>query len=213
VTQRIRVLLVDDHAVVRAGYRLLLLGHPGIEVAGEASSGEEACAAFQTLRPEVVILDLSLPGIGGLETLRRLKSHDPAVKVLVFSMHDEPVYVSRALEAGARGYMTKSGAPELLAEAVRKVAAGGRFLDPCLAGRIDCGNGEDTAGALTGLSSREFDVFRLLASGATVREAAQRLHLTPKTVANYATRIKDKLDVRSLAEMARLAIRMGVIGE
>jgi DNA-binding NarL/FixJ family response regulator len=211
--KRVRILLVDDHAVVRAGYRLLLSGDPGIIVAGEAASGEEACAAFQALRPEVVILDLSLPGIGGLETLRRLKVHDPGVQVLVFSMHDEPVYVSRALEAGARGYMTKSGAPELLAEAVRKIAAGGRFLDPCLAGRIDCGGSEDAGDVLAGLSSREFDVFRLLASGATVRETAERLHLTSKTVANYMTLIKSKLGVRSVAEMARLAIRMGVVGE
>ncbi|HLF96181.1 MAG TPA: response regulator transcription factor [Methylococcaceae bacterium] len=211
--RRVRILLVDDHAVVRAGYRLLLSGDPGIVVAGEAASGEEACAAFQALRPEVVILDLSLPGIGGLETLRRLKVYDPGVRVLVFSMHDEPVYVSRALEAGARGYMTKSGAPELLAEAVRKIAAGGRFLDPSLEGRVDFHAGEDRVDALAGLSSREFDVFRLLASGATVREAAERLHLTPKTVANYATSVKSKLDVRSVAEMARLAMRTGVIGE
>lgn len=214
MAEPIRVMLVDDHAVVRAGYRQLLGQTPHIEVVCEAGRGEEACRLYAEQRPDVVVMDLSLPGIGGLETVRRLMIRDPAARVLIFSMHDEPLYVRRALEAGARGYITKSCQPEVLVLAVKEVAEGEMFLDPALSERMS------EAGAplvlappgLEQLAPREFDVFLLLAKGATTREVADQLCLSHKTVGNYATVIKAKLGVNTSAEMARLAIEQGLIG-
>lgn len=209
----ISVMLVDDHAVVRAGYRLLLANAGRIEVVGEAARGEEACQLFLDRRPDVVVMDLNLPGIGGLAALRRIKGRDATAKVLVFSIHDELVYVTRALEAGASGYLSKSCAPEILVEAVVRIAAGEVYVEPVLARRLaDQSLARSHAERMLGrLSSREFDVFRLLARGLTTRETAEELRLSHKTVANYASIIKDKLEVATTVELARLAYRLGLI--
>lgn len=209
---KITVMLVDDHAVVRAGYRLLLSGTPNIEVVGEAERGEEACQLYADTRPDVIVMDLSLPGIGGLASIRRIRSRDTSARILVFSIHDELIYVVRALEAGARGYITKSCAPEILVEAVARIASGESFLEPEIAQRLamqTLGGAEATT-ALNTLSAREFDVFLLLAKGYTTREVAEELRLGYKTVANYSTLIKSKLGVNTTAGMARLAYQNGI---
>jgi DNA-binding NarL/FixJ family response regulator len=208
---RVRVLLVDDHAVVRAGYRLLLQNAPEIEVVAEAESGEIAYQRFNELAPDVVVLDLSLPGIGGLEAIRRIIARDAEARILVFSMHEDTMFVEHALAAGARGYITKSSAPHVLVEAVKQVAAGGAYLDAGLAQRLAFQKirGRDTP--LMGLSTREFEIFCLLAEGSSTNEIAKRLSLSAKTVANYSSQIKGKLEVNTVAELTRLAIRHGIV--
>ena len=208
---RVRVLLVDDHAVVRAGYRLLLQNAPEIEVVAEADSGELACRLFAEQAPDVVIMDLTLPGIGGLEAIRRIMQRDPNARVLVFSMHEDTMFVEHALAAGARGYVTKSSAPQVLVAAVKQVAAGGRPLAGDIAQRLafDRVRGRDTP--LMELSTREFEIFCLLAEGLNSGDIAKRLSLSQKTVANYGTQLKSKLNVGSVAELTRLAIRHGII--
>ena len=211
IAPRVRVLLVDDHAVVRAGYRLLLQNAPEIEVVAEADSGELACRLFDELSPDVVVMDLTLPGIGGLEAIRRIVQRDPQARVLVFSMHEDTMFVEHALAAGARGYVTKSSAPQVLVAAVKQVATGGRPLAGNIAQRLafDRVRGRDTP--LMKLSTREFEIFCLLAEGLSSVDIAKRLSLSHKTVANYGTQLKSKLQVGSVAELTRLAIRHGII--
>jgi DNA-binding NarL/FixJ family response regulator len=206
-----RVLLVDDHAVVRAGYRLLLQHEPDVEVCAEAESAESACRQYADLKPDVVVMDLALPGMGGLEAIKRIRMRDPAARILVFSMHEEPMFVERALAAGASGYVAKSSAPQALVAAVRQVAAGGRYLDRALEQRLAFDRVRGADSPLLQLSTREFEIFCLLAEGASSADIARRLSLSPKTVANYSTQLKSKLDVSSVAELARLAIRHGII--
>jgi len=208
----IRVLLVDDHAVVRAGYRTLLDGAPEVEVVAEAERGEEACQRFAELRPDVVVMDLSLPGIGGLEAIRRILARDRDAAILVFSMHDDTAFVEKALAAGARGYITKNSAAEIMVDAIRTVAAGQPYIDyelaQNLALRRAAGRGREL---FDGLTTREFQIFTLLAHGLTPAETASELSLSYKTVANYTTQIKSKLNVKSTTELVHLAIRHGII--
>lgn len=212
MSKKISVMLVDDHAVVRAGYRLLLSRSEDIQVVCEAERGEEACQLYAQYQPQVVVMDLSLPGIGGLASVRRLVSRDPAARILMFSIHDEPAYVVRALEAGAKGYITKSCAPEILVEAVERIAGGESYLEQEIAQKLAMQTASKTGGSpLNCLSAREFDVFCLLAKGYTTREVADELRLGYKTVANYTTLIKAKLTVNTTAEMARLAYRNGLM--
>lgn len=204
-------MLVDDHAVVRAGYRMLLKNSSDIEVIAEADNGETACKYYADQHPDVVVMDLSLPGIGGLEAIRRIIARDAEARVLVFSMHEDTIFVEQALQAGARGYMTKSGAPEALIEAVRALSAGKTYLDKNIAERLAFQKmrGKDTP--FSGLSTREFEIFCLLAEGQSTSDIAKRLSLSYKTVANYSTQIKNKLEVSSIAEIARLAIRHHIV--
>jgi two-component system invasion response regulator UvrY len=208
---RIRALLVDDHPVVRAGYRLLLESTAEIEVVAEADSGELACRHFIDCRPDIVIMDLSLRGMGGLEATRRILARDPAARVLVFSMHEDTMFAEQSLAAGASGYLTKSSAPRTLIEAARQIAAGGRYLDPALAQRLAFRQTGGRAEPFRKLSTREFEILCLLARGETTADIAARLSLSGKTVANYATRIRAKLGVATSAELTRLAIRHGVV--
>ena len=157
--------MVDDHAVVRAGYRMLLKNSPEIEVVGEADNGELACRSYADIHPDVVVMDLTLPGIGGLEAIRRIVSRDPKARVLVFSMHDEPVFVDQALEAGAQGYITKSGSPEVLIEAVKQIAAGKRYLDTELEKRHTLQTPRSQSSPFSQLSVREFEICCLMAEG------------------------------------------------
>jgi DNA-binding NarL/FixJ family response regulator len=208
---RVRVLLVDDHAVVRAGYRLLLQNAPEIEVVAEADSGELGCRLFAELAPDVVVMDLKLPGIGGLEAIRRIVQRSRQAKVLVFSMHEDILFVEQALAAGARGYVTKSSAPRVLVAAVKQVAAGGQPLAGDIARRLEFARGRGGDSPLRQLSTREFEIFCLLAEGLGSADVAKRLSLSHKTVANYGTQLKAKLGVATVAELTRLAIRHGVI--
>lgn len=213
MNRKITVMLVDDHAVVRAGYRLFLSQTGNIEVVCEAARGEEACQYYLDYRPEVTVMDLNLPGIGGLAALRRIVARDPSAKALMFSIHDELMYVTRALEAGAKGYITKSCAPELLVEAVVKIAADETFLEPDIAQKLAYQSvaRNESQVALNTLSAREFDVFCLLAKGLNTREVAEELQLGYKTVSNYASLIKDKLNVNTTTDLVRLAYQYGVI--
>jgi DNA-binding NarL/FixJ family response regulator len=208
---RLRVLLVDDHAVVRAGYRMLLQSAPEIEVVAEADSGEAACRQYAEQSPDVVVMDLTLPGIGGLEAIRRIVQRSRHAKVLVFSMHEDTLFIEQALAAGASGYVTKSSAPHVLVAAVKQVAAGGRPLAGDIAQRLAAARGGGRDSPLKELSTREFEIFCLLAEGLGSAEIAKRLSLSHKTVANYGTQIKSKLDVGTVAELTRLAIRHGII--
>jgi two-component system, NarL family, invasion response regulator UvrY len=209
--EKIRVLLVDDHAVVRAGYRMLLKNSEDIEVIGEADSGEQACKTFVELQPDVIVMDLSMPGIGGLEAIRRIIARDANAKILVFSMHEDTVFVEQALQAGAKGYITKSGAPEILVEAIKELAAGKSHIDSDIVQRLAIQKSRGKDSPFSNLSTREFEIFCLLAEGLNTSEIAKRLSLSYKTVANYSTQIKTKLDVATMAEIARLAIRHNII--
>ena len=186
----IRILLVDDHAVVRAGYRRLLEQASSCWAVTEASSGEAAYQACVHAEFDVVVMDISLPGISGLETLARLRRRDPKIRVLIFSMHEEPVFAEHALSNGAAGYITKSSAPEVLVEAVQRVSVGRHYLGP----NVCCQHGDPAPAALQGLSPREFEIFRLLAEGRGSDEIARLLSISYKTVANYGSGIRDKLD-------------------
>lgn len=211
MSDKIKVMLVDDHAVVRAGYRMLLKNAPEIEVIVEASSGEDGCRLYTEHKPDVVVMDLSLPGIGGIEAIKRIHSRDNKAKILVFSMHEEVIFVEQALQAGAYGYITKSTAPQLLVEAITRVSKGDKYIDSELAQRLAYQKSRGQDSPLSDLSTREFEIFCMLAEGLNTSEIAKRLSLSYKTVANYSTQIKSKLDVTTVADIARLAIRYNVI--
>lgn len=211
MSDRIRVMLVDDHAVVRAGYQMLLKNSPEIEVIAEASTGEEACRIYTEQNPDVVVMDLSLPGIGGIEAIKRIYSRDNKSRILVFSMHEEVIFVEQALQAGARGYITKSTDPQLLVEAIKRLAIGEKYIDTELAQRLAYEKSRGQDSPLSDLSTREFEIFCMLAKGLNTSEIAKRLSLSYKTVANYSTQIKNKLDATTVADIARLAIRYNII--
>ena len=202
-----RILLVDDHAVVRAGYKLLLSQTEGLEVIAEASTGEEGCEKYTRHQPDLVIMDLNLPGFGGLEAIRRIILRDREAKILVFSIHDEGVYVSRALEAGALGYLCKSSHPEVLVEAVLICSRGMTFIDPSLNIQVSVTRQKSPpyGNPLAELTPREFDIFCLMAKGYSVREASTQLSISVKTVGNYVTLIKEKLGVNTSTELVKLA--------
>jgi DNA-binding NarL/FixJ family response regulator len=206
----IRVLLVDDHPVVRTGYQRLLEQAGDITVVAQADRTDAACAAFVQHGPDVTVTDLAMPGSGGLELIRRLRSRAPQAGILVFSMHDSAMLVQRALEIGARGFLTKSSPPEALLDGVRRVAAGQRYLDPGLPSIwLDATSPDNRLATLT---PREFEIFRLLAAGKTPTACAAALSLSAKTISNHQTAIKEKLGVSTTAAMVHLAIRHGVIG-
>jgi DNA-binding NarL/FixJ family response regulator len=205
----IRLLLVDDHPVVRAGYQRLLEQAGDMRVVAQAGRVDEAVAAFATHAPDVTVTDLSMPGSGGLELIRRVLARAADARLLVFSMHDSAMLVARAFDIGARGFLSKSSAPESLLDAVRKVHAGQRYLSPDLPAHLM--QGTPPGGALDSLTPREFEIFRLLARGESIAGCALALSLSPKTVSNHQTLIKEKLGLTTSAALAHLAIRHGVI--
>ena len=208
----IRLLLVDDHPVVRAGYQRLLEQTSEMRVVAQAGGVDAACAAFAALgleHPDVTVTDLSMPGSGGLELIRRLRERQADARVLVFSMHDSEMLVRRAFELGARGFLPKSSEPDRLLDAVRAVHAGQRYLGAGLPAQLLQAAGG--ANALDSLTPREFEVFRLLARGESPADCARALHLSAKTVSNHQTLIKEKLGVATSAALAHLAIRHGVV--
>lgn len=205
------ILIVDDHAVVRQGYASLLATLLEGVTVSEAASGEEALQRVAQGCPELVILDVGLPGISGLETARRLRARQPQLRVLFFSMHDELPVVRKALEAGASGYLTKSAAPQVLLEAVRKVLAGHTYIEHGLATALACTGGAGQDPRLGGMTQRELEIFVLLARGVGVRQIADKLCISAKTVANYQTQLKNKLQVGSQSELVHLAIDTGLL--
>lgn len=206
----IRVMLVDDHAVVRMGFRMLL-GTAGIEVVGEAESGEQACRDYPQLAPDVVVMDLSMPGMGGLEAVRRLLARDPSIRILALSALEATAYPQRILKAGALGYLSKRSAPEALIEAVRTVAGGRRYLDAQLGRRMALAHIEGEASPVDVLTEREFAVFLHLAQGRTVAQIADNLKLAPSTVGTHLYNVKQKLAAGNQAELTLVALRWGLI--
>lgn len=204
----LRVVLADDHAVVRTGYRRLLELDERLQVVGEFADGDAAYLWLSRHPADVLVLDLSMPGRGGLEVLRCLKARVPAVRVLVFSMHDSPAIVAQALRAGADGYLTKSSAPDLLVDAVHRVAAGERPLSDDIAALA--GESDPRALPHMRLSPREFDLFRLLVRGIALEDIAAQLYLSTKTIANYQTLIRKKLGLANVVEMYRYAREHGL---
>ena len=212
MSHKIKIILVDDHAVVRAGFKMLLAASDTIEVIGDAARGEQAIQLYQELEPDMVVMDLSMPGIGGLETIRRIVQRDSEALILVFSVHHEQVYVNRAMSAGAKGYITKNSAPEILAEAIQAIMQGDCYVETgLLKGSDACACHGDYQSVIAAFSAREFDVFHLLAKGLTVHKIADQLCLGHKTVANYATQIKKKLNVDTTAELAHIAVNLGIV--
>ena len=207
----IRIMLVDDHAIVRAGFRRLLEQRSDFRVVAEAADAERAYALYVEHEPDVVVMDLSMPGVSGLDTIRRIIGRQADARILVFSMHEDASVAERAIQLGARGYVTKSNAPEVLAAAVAEVVAGRLALSPDMAKLIAMLrlNGEDNP--LKALTAREFEIFRLLVTGRPAIEIAKLLNLSTKTVANYHTLIKQKLNISSDVELVLLAQRQDVI--
>jgi DNA-binding NarL/FixJ family response regulator len=201
----VNILIVDDHAIVRDGLARLLASD-GDHVVSQAATGRDALIQAKQLRPDLIVLDLNLPGLGGLELLRRLIAAG-ASRILILSMHAEPLYARRALEAGARGYVSKNAAPDELLTAVRRVAGGGRYVEAEIAQELALGGGAE---ALDALSPRELEMMRLLAGGSSLAEIAAALGVGYKTVANTLTLIKSKLGVARTADLVRLAIETGV---
>lgn len=211
MSPRIRVMLADDHAVVRAGYRFLLENVQDIEVVAEASSGEDALAQFSEVKPDVLVIDLTMPGIGGMEAIRQLRRTQPDARILVFSMHENAALVEHALQEGAAGYISKNSPPDTLVAAVRRIAAGNVYIDSELAQSMVVQQSRGQREALAGLSTRELQILRLFAEARAIEEIAESLSLSNKTIANYLTQIKDKLNVNSSAELVRLAISKGLV--
>ena len=208
----ITVLLVDDHAVVRTGFRLLLQSVAEVSAVHEAESGEVACQRYTELAPDVIVMDLAMPGMGGLEALRRIRSHDSNARVLALSAHDDPMHARRALREGALGFLSKRSAPEALIEAVTAVAAGRRYIDASLAQELALADLDGAAKSpIERLSEREFEVFVRLARGATVQRIAEDLKLSASTVGTHLYNIKQKLAVVNQSELTLLAIRHGLI--
>ena len=205
------VLLVDDHAVVREGYRRLLERCPEIVVVGEAASAMEAYRKFCELQPDVVIMDISLPDVSGVEAIRRLQLRDSSVRILVFSIHDEAIFPKRAFQVGARGYVTKASAPEVLVDAVRSVARGEVFLSADVAQTLAMHTVLKREDALRLLSDREFEILRLVAEGHSLQDIAGRLSLAYKTIANYQSIIKQKLGIDTSVQLVRFAAENGLL--
>jgi len=208
---KLNVLLVDDHEVVRAGYRRLLEGTPDIAVIAEASSGEQAYQDYFHYNPDVLVMDLSMPGMGGLEASIRILAKDSAARILVFSVHENEVFLTRALDSGIAGYISKRSASQVMIEAVRQVASGSVYVGQEMMPYLVKRKTTPESGAVAGLTPREFEVFHLLADSKSVNDIAEILNLSPKTVGHHCTSVKKKLGVSDIAALTRLAIRMGVI--
>ena len=207
-----KILIVDDHPIVRAGVGRLLAAEPEIEVR-EATNGREALSIYRELQPTLVILDLNLPGIGGLEVLTRLKAADPDARVLVLSMHDDEIHVTRTLRAGAAGYVTKNAPPEELLEAIGRVTRGHTYIEREIAEDLVFASVRGSPHPLKDLSSRDLEILRQLAEGRTLSQIADTVGIGYKTAANNCSRIKAKLGAASTADLIRIALRYGLVDQ
>jgi two-component system invasion response regulator UvrY len=211
----ITVLLIDDHPIVRAGYRSLLESAKDIQVqvVAEAENGETGCTLYQEYQPDVTIIDINMPGIGGLETIYRIKTKNPAAKILAFSMHNNEIMVQRALKMGVTGYLAKQSSLEQVLEAVYQVSRGRPYIDAELASNIlaDTLLGGNPENPLDALSKREFQLFKLIAEGNSVAQIAEMISISPKTVGVHHTNIMRKLKLQNTAGLIRLAISCNII--
>lgn len=208
---KIRVALVDDHSAVRAGFRLLLESTGEIEVVAEMDSGEAINQQIGKLEADLIVMDLSMHGMGGLEAIRRVRLKNDRIRILVFTMHDNVAFLDQAMEAGANGYITKSNAGNVLLEAIKAVVRDGSWIEPKLKEQMILNRNMGVGTALGDLSRREFQIFCKFAEGLSVQEIADELSLSTKTVANYQTQIKEKLGINTTADLVKLALANGVI--
>lgn len=211
MSKKINIILVDDHAVVRAGVRRLLEQEPSFDVIGEAESGEKAYQLFGELNPDVMVMDLSMPGMGGLESIRRILMRDEKARILVLSMHEDLSFANQALKLGAKGYLIKNTLGDDLVKAIEVISQGDIFLSDEIAKKIAVSSIDGGQDPIHDLSAREFEIFRLLAEGFEVDAIATTLNISSKTVSNYQTMIKQKLNIHTPIELIRYAIKAGVI--
>lgn len=207
----ISVLLTDDHTVVRSGMARLLERDETIQIVGEAENGEQAYTLFNQLKPDIVVMDMSMPGIGGLEALRRIITKDSQAKVLMFSMHENINFAMQAMTSGASGYLTKSAEANDLVNAVKQVVSGKNYLSAEIAHKIALQNLSGQQDPVQKLTTREFEVFRLLAEGLLIEEIAELMNIGQKTVSNYQTSLKQKLSINSSVDLVKLALKHDVI--
>jgi len=208
---QIKILLVDDHAVVRMGFKMLIEAETDIKVIGEAETGEAAVKLFQELKPDIIVMDITMPGIGGLEAIDRIMAKDKNTKILVLSAHEDSVHPKRVLNAGAMGYLTKRSAAEELIKAIKSIHQGKRYLEPNIAQQMAITQLSGETNPLEILSDREFEVFMALAKGKSTNDIADTLCLSPRTVGTHLYNIKQKLNANNSAEIALIAIRCGLI--
>jgi DNA-binding NarL/FixJ family response regulator len=204
-----RVLIVDDHPIVASGCRTVLADEPEI-VLLEASDAESAERVFLAERPDMCVIDINLPTVSGFELARRILTHDASARIIMFSMNDDPVFVARAIKSGAKGYVAKTGDPNDLVEAIREVGKGNVYLPPTIARSMAFAGPAVAKSPLSKLNSREMEILRLLSAGKSLSEIAWLVHSPYKTVANTSSIIRQKLGVRTSAELVRLAIESGV---
>ena len=211
MAKKTTIVLVDDHAVVRAGVRRLLEQEPLFEVIGEAESGEKAYQILAELKPDVMVMDLSMPGMGGLEGIRRILMRYEKAKILVLSMHEDLSFANQALKLGAKGYLTKNTLADDLVKSIETVTQGDVFLSDEIAKKMAMQSILGNQDPVHELSAREFEIFRLLAEGLDIDAIASTLNISSKTVSNYQTMIKQKLNINTPIELIRYAIKVGVI--
>ena len=204
-------MLVDDHAVVRTGFRLLLQAFADIEVVAEADSGEAACQMYESVAPDVVVMDIAMAGMGGIEAIKRLMAKDAKARILALSAHEDTSHPKRALQAGALGYLSKRSAPEVLIDAIRAIARGQRYLDAQIAQRMAVQDIHGEKGPMDRLSPRECEVFLQLARGQSVAQISESLTLSSSTIGTHLYNVKQKLGLVNQAEMTLLAVRHGLI--
>lgn len=207
----IRIILADDHAIVRHGLKQILAFVADVTVAGEAGSGEKLLEVLKNTACDIVLLDMNMPGFAGVDLIKRINADYPGLPILILSTHFEGPIASRALKAGATGYLTKNNEPEILSEAIRKVASGGKYIDPLLVETLVFPRDTEKSDKHENLSGREMQIFTKLASGSTVGEIADELFLSIKTVSTHKSRLMAKLDIRTQTDLIRYAIRHQLI--
>ena len=210
---KLTLLLVYDHAVVRSGFKVLLQTWDDVDVVAEANSGEEALPLYTLHRPDVVVMDIAMAGMGGIEASKRLLALDPQARILALSAHEDSSYAKRALQAGALGYLSKRTAPEVLIDALRMVARHQRFIDPIIAQRMANQQNSSDSHYIDKLSPREFEVFLALAKGRSVLDISQTLGLSASTVGTHLYKVKLKLQLSNQSEMTLLAMRHGLLDD
>ena len=211
MSKKVNIVLVDDHAVVRAGVKRLLEQQTSFDVIGEAESGEKAYQLFNELKPDVMVMDLSMPGMGGLEAIRRILMRHERAKILVLSMHEDLSFANQALKLGAKGYLIKNALADDLVKSIEMISKGEVFLSDEIAKKMAMQSISGDRDPIHELSAREFEIFRLLAEGFEIDAIAETLNISSKTVSNYQTMIKQKLNINTPVELIRYAIKAGVI--
>ena len=211
MSKKVNIVLVDDHAVVRAGVKRLLEQETSFDVIGEAESGEKAYQLFNELKPDVMVMDLSMPGMGGLEAIRRILMRHERAKILVLSMHEDLSFANQALKLGAKGYLIKNALADDLVKSIEMISKGEVFLSDEIAKKMAMQSISGEGDPIHELSAREFEIFRLLAEGFEIDAIAETLNISSKTVSNYQTMIKQKLNINTPVELIRYAIKAGVI--